>query len=169
MLLAPARLADRRARRPKRSATSSRSTTPVEAFHLHRQTQAQRARTLGSLLVPLDEAYGIPLRRAPDVRQACSEAYGAAAGPSLMSLRALLGLIGAHEWRTKGIEIKALGARIYPHYGVFAPIRQEYVDLVATAPFPASVSQDSVAFDIGTGTAVLAAVLVRRGIRRVLA
>jgi SAM-dependent methyltransferase len=169
MLLALARRADARSRRPKKAPPGSDPLSPAEAFHLHRQSQAQRARTLGSLLVPLDAAYGIPLRRAPDVRQACSEAYGAAAGPSLLSLRALLGLIGAHEWRTKGIEIKAIGGRIYPHYGVFAPIRREYVELVAAAPLPASLSEGSVAFDIGTGTGVLAAVLARRGVGSVLA
>ena len=76
-------------------------------------------------------------------------------------------MIGAHEWRTSGIEIAAAGGRIHPHYGVFAPIRSEYVDLVATAPLPGSSC--SVAFDIGTGTGVLAAVLARRGIRRVVA
>ena len=89
--------------------------------------------------------------------------------PSVASLRELLGLIGAHEWRTKGIEIAAIGGRIHPHYGVFAPIRREYVDLVAAAPLPALRSSSSVAFDIGTGTGVLAAVLARRGIRRVVA
>ena len=92
-----------------------------------------------------------------------------AEGPSVASLRALLGLIGAHEWRTKGIEIAAIGGRIHPHYGVFAPIRREYVDLVATAPLPALRSLSSLAFDIGTGTGVLAAVLARRGLRRVVA
>jgi len=109
------------------------------------------------------------MRRAPDIRQACAEAYGPGGGPSIASLRALLGLIGAHEWRTKGIEIAAVGGRIHPHYGVFAPIRCEYVDLVATAPLPALRSASSLAFDIGTGTGVLAAVLSRRGIVRVVA
>jgi methylase of polypeptide subunit release factors len=81
----------------------------------------------------------------------------------------LLGLIGAHEWRTRGIEIAAIGGRIHPHYGVFAPIRSEYVDLVATVPLPALLSSSSLAFDIGTGTGVLAVVLARRGVRRVVA
>jgi methylase of polypeptide subunit release factors len=124
---------------------------------------------LGALLVPLDEDYGIPLRRAPDIRQACTEAYGPGEEPSIASLRTLLGVIGAHEWRSKGIEIAAVGGRIHPHYGVFAPIRREYVDLVAEAPLPALTSSSSIAFDIGTGTGVLAAVLARRGIRRVVA
>jgi SAM-dependent methyltransferase len=169
MLLALASRADRQPRKPKKSAASSMPTSPAEAFHLHRQARSQRARTLGALLVPLDEDYGIPLRRAPDIRQACAEAYGPPEGPSVASLQALLGLIGAHEWRIKGIEIAALGGRIHPHYGVFAPIRGEYVDLVATAPLAALRSSSSVAFDIGTGTGVLAAVLARRGIMRVIA
>jgi SAM-dependent methyltransferase len=169
MLLALARRADRQPRKPKKLAASSMSTAPAEAFHRHRQARSQRARTLGMLLVPLDEDYGIPLRRAPDVRQACAEAYGPGEGPSVTSLRSLLGIIGAHEWRTKGIEIAAIGGRIHPHYGVFAPIRREYVDLVATAPLPGFRSSSSVAFDIGTGTGVLAAVLARRGVRRVIA
>ncbi len=138
-----------------------------EAFHLHRQAQAQRARTLGMLLVPFDADYRIPLRRAPDVREACEEAYGAAAGAFVASLRELQGLVGAHEWRKKGVMIPALGAHIHPHYGVFSPVRGEYVDLVAQAPLPAGASE--LAFDIGTGTAVLAAVLAQRGVRRVVA
>jgi SAM-dependent methyltransferase len=170
LLLALASRADRQPRKQeKTSAASSMPASPIEAFHLYRQARSQRARTLGALLMPLDEDYGIPLRRAPDIRQACVEAYGPAEGPSVASLRALLGLIGAHEWRIKGIEIGAIGGRIHPHYGVFAPIRSEYVDLVATAPLPASRSLPSVAFDIGTGTGVLAAVLARRGFMRVVA
>jgi methylase of polypeptide subunit release factors len=97
------------------------------------------------------------------------EAYGPGAEASVVSLRELLGLIGAHEWRSKGIVIPAIGGRIHPHYGVFAPIRSEYVELVATASLPATVPSVDVAFDIGTGTGVLAAVLARRGIRQVIA
>ena len=69
----------------------------------------------------------------------------------------------------KGIDIPAAGGRIHPHYGVFAPVRREYVDLVAKAPLPAATAATSVAFDIGTGTGVLAAVLARRGLARVIA
>jgi methylase of polypeptide subunit release factors len=117
------------------------------------------------LLLPFEDGYRIPLRRAPDVQQACAEAYGPADGPFVTSLRELLGLIGAHEWRKKGVAIPALGDRIHPHYGVFSPVRGEYVDLVAQAPLPSH----ALAFDIGTGTGVLAAVLARRGVARVVA
>lgn len=140
--------------------------TPTEAFHLHRQAQSQRARTLAMLLIPFDADYSIPLRRAPDVKLACNEAYGRGEEPFIASLRELLGLIGAHEWRRTGVEIPALGARIHPHYGVFSPVRGEYVQLVADTPLPAGVS---LAFDIGVGTGVLSAVLARRGVARVIA
>ena len=143
--------------------------SPADVFNLERQARSQRARTLGMLLMPLDADYAIPLRRAPDMRQACMEAYGPGQDASVVSLRELLGVVGAHEWRRKGIELPAIGGRIHPHYGVFAPIRSEYVDLVANAPLPAAAKSSSVAFDIGTGTGVLAAVLARRGIQRVVA
>ncbi|MGW8401302.1 methyltransferase [Streptomyces lydicus] len=175
LLTAMARRIDRRPRKtPPADVT--------QAFHVHRAAQNHRARILGMVLVPLDAAYGVPLHRAPDVREACTRAYGpaepaaeggadtvedsAAATDSLVSLRELLALIGANEWRRKGVEIPALGGdRIHPHYGVFSPARGEYVDLVAEAPLP---SQE-LAFDIGTGTGVLAAVLARRGVRRIVA
>jgi SAM-dependent methyltransferase len=119
------------------------------------------------LLIPLADDYSVPLKRAPDLRQACIEAYGPGQERSVTSLRELLGLIGAHEWRKKGIEIPALGGRVHPHYGVFAPVRNEYVGLVATVPLPGPDSLP--AFDIGTGTGVLAAVLARRGVARIVA
>jgi methylase of polypeptide subunit release factors len=151
-------------RKPRKSPQATAAA--AEAFHLYRQAQLQRARTLGMLLLPFDDDYRIPLRRAPDVAEACIEAWGPATGPFVASLRELLGLIGAHEWRKKGVDVPALCARIHPHYGVFAPVRGEYVDLVAKATFPAGCT---LAFDIGTGTGVLAAVLARRGVERIVA
>lgn len=144
--------------------------TPSEVFHLHRQAQAQRARVLASVLIPLEGDYSIALRRAPDWREACTQAWGPATGERCVAtLRELLGLVGAYEWRKKGVEVPALGAaprnRIHPHYGVFSPVRGEYVDLVASTPLPSQ----ALAFDIGVGTGVLSAVLVRRGVQRVVA
>ncbi|MDO8311877.1 MAG: class I SAM-dependent methyltransferase [Sideroxyarcus sp.] len=158
----------RRADEPPRKA-KPKPVSPKEAFNLHRQAQSQRARTLGMLLLPFEADHSVPLRRAPDVRAACTEAYGAGTEPYIASLRGLQGLIGAYEWRKNGVEIPALGARIHPHYGVFAPIRGEYIGLVNDAPLPASVKSKSVAFDIGTGTGVLSAVLARRGIQHTVA
>ncbi|MFD9909560.1 methyltransferase [Streptomyces sp. NPDC059063] len=140
--------------------------TPAETFHRHRQSRGHRARVLGMLLVVLEDDHGLALRRAPDVREACTAAYGPPTGRTAVSLRELLGVIGAHEWRRKGVPIAALDGRIHPHYGVFSPVRGEYVDLVAQAPLPAVAGP---AFDLGTGTGVLAAVLARRGVGRVVA
>jgi SAM-dependent methyltransferase len=167
LLQAMARRVDKKPGKSRPPPTPAASS--AEAFHLYRQAQSQRARTLGMLLLPLSADFGIPLRRAPDVRLACLEAYGpgeAGDGDAVVSLRELLGLIGAHEWRKKGVDVPVLRGRIHPHYGVFAPVRGEYVDLVAKAPLPVPVP--TLAFDIGTGTGVLAAVLARRGVERVV-
>ena len=164
LLQALSRRLERKPRRADRKAPKP-IPSPTEAFHLHRQSQAQRARILGMLLVPLGSDFSVPLRRAPDVQQACIEAYGPAAQASVVSLRELLGLIGAHEWRKKGVPISVLEDRIHPHYGVFSPVRGEYVTLIAEAPLPSL----ELAFDIGTGTGVLAAILARRGVARVVA
>ncbi|WP_244815006.1 class I SAM-dependent methyltransferase [Caballeronia sp. Lep1P3] len=164
LLQAMARRIDNKPRKAKKPA-AEQPASPVDAFNMHRLAQSQRARTLAMLVLPLDEQYVIPLRRAPNVREACEEAYGPPQEASVVSLREVLGLIGAHEWRKKGVEIKAAGGRIHPYYGVFSPVRGEYVDLVANQPLPSS----ALAFDIGAGTGVLAAVLARRGVQRVVA
>ncbi|HTH94999.1 MAG TPA: class I SAM-dependent methyltransferase [Rhodocyclaceae bacterium] len=153
----------RRADQKKKKSDNTKSIT--ETFHLHRQAQLQRARTLGMLLIPVDAGHRIPLRRAPDVMQACREAYAHDDGAYVVSLRELQGLIGAHEWRKNGVRIPALSAEIQPHYGVFSPIRGEYLDLIAAAPLPSTER----AFDIGTGTAVIAALLAKRGVKQVIA
>lgn len=163
LLQALARRVDRpphKSKKPVRTANS-----PAEAFNQHRQGQSLRARVLGMLLIPLNADYTIPLRRAPDAHNACTEAYGPATGPAVISLRELQGLIGAHEWRKKGISITALNDRIHPHYGVFSPLRGEYLDLILQAPLPST----RLAFDIGTGTGVLAAVLAQRGVQQIIA
>lgn len=157
LLQALARRLDRKKNKP--------ASSPLNAFNQHRQTQSQRARTLGMLLLQFEDDYRMDLRRAPNVSQACIEAYGVADGPFVTSLRELLGIIGAHEWCKKGIDIPATDGRIHPHYGVFAPIRAEYLQLVNDTPLPAT----TLAFDIGTGTGVLAAILARRGVQKIIA
>ncbi|MEU2270929.1 methyltransferase [Streptomyces olindensis] len=141
--------------------------TPAEVFHAQRRFRSHRARVLGKLIVLLED-HALALRRAPDVRRACDEAYGPADGPVAVALTELLGVVGARQWRERGVHVPALGARIHPHYGVFAPTRGEYVDLVARAPLPCGGAVRT-AFDLGTGTGVLAAVLAQRGVRRVVA
>ena len=154
-------------RRIERSGQRRRPAGDItQVFHHRRMAQAQRARLLGMLLIPLEPGYHLSLRRAPDVTLACREAWGEDdMQASVVSMRELLGIIGAHQWRLKGVPVPALGACIHPHYGVFSPVRGEYVDLVAKAPLPST----DLAFDLGTGTGVLAAVLARRGVAQVVA
>jgi methylase of polypeptide subunit release factors len=149
----------------KKKKHRSRPAPSDSLFNLHRLAQSQRARLLNSVLIPIDSNYAIPLRRAPDVKQACQAVFGPVHESSLISLRALQGIIGAFEWRKKGIAIPALAQNIHVHYGVYSPIRGEYIDLVAHAPLPPA----EVAFDIGTGSGVLAAILAQRGVPKVVA
>ena len=184
LLQALARRVDRPSRKSAKAAKATKAAAEAklglatesampDAFHRHRLSQSQRARALGMVLIPFDQGHSVPLRRAPDVKQACAEAYGDAERPYVTSLRELLGIVGAHEWRKKGVPIAVSEGletfRIHPHYGVFAPVRTDYAPLLAQAPLPAALNAEPLAFDVGTGTGVLAVILAKRGIARVIA
>lgn len=135
-------------------------------FHRHRQQQSQRAQLLNQILIELEEQDGIALRRAPDVRAACQAAMGRITEAELIPLRALQGYVGAYEWQKKGVDVAGLPARIHVPHGVFSPLRGEYLELVRHAELPAKRRR---AFDIGTGSGVLAAILALRGMDQVVA
>ena len=137
------------------------------AFHRHRMQQAQQSRLLNMLAVEIGAGFTLDLPRAPDVRAALHDVYGQANdAPFLLPLNQLLGFIGAHEWHKKGVDIPALGGKIHVPFGVFSPLRGEYLDLLMQAPLPESCRH---AFDIGTGSGVLAALLTRRGVPHITA
>ena len=163
--------ANKEANKPAKSAKStdeaSASSKDIpNLFHQQRQVQSQRSRLLSRLLLELDAGYVSQLRRAPDVSAACTAAFGELNESCLISFRDLQGALGAAGWRVKGVAIENLGLSIFPHYGVFAPTRHEYVQLLLDAPLPASYD---VAFDIGTGTGLLAIILAQRGVKQVIA
>lgn len=161
LMQALSRRIDRPRKKPKKTGS-----TMLEAFHLHRQSQSQKARILGMLVIELSVGYNINLRRAPDVKAACEHAYGKSTQSIVVSLREILGLVGAYEWSKNGVDINVINNKIYPSYGVFSPIRGEYLDLVDVTPLPRPCN---LAFDIGTGTGVLAAILANRGVTKIVA
>ena len=144
--------------------------TMLEAFHQHRARQIGRANITNKVLIELK--YGVcDLPRAPDVKAAVrgalivDERTDKVPARLVLSLRELLGMVGAHEWRKKGVQIPALNASIHAYYGVYSPVRGEYLDLIDQT----ALNSPQVAWDIGTGTGVIAAILVARGVKHVLA
>ncbi|UOP05143.1 methyltransferase [Conchiformibius kuhniae] len=140
---------------------------PQTAFHKHRLAQSQHSRTANMLLVIIGAGFTLDLPRAPDVSAALADVYGTPnREPFLLPLKQLLGFIGAHQWHLKGVDVPALDGRIHVPFGVFSPVRGEYVGLLRDAPLPPVCET---AFDIGTGSGVLAVLLAQRGFRRVVA
>ena len=174
LLQALVRRVDKPPKKSKRvnKLNQEKTKSPLDTFNLHRLAQSQRARILGMLLIQVNADHSISLRRAPDVQQACLDVYKEQAGSYVISLRELLGVISAHEWRKNGVPILARGDEpicVYPHYGVFSPVRGEYIELVCNASWPKAVSTNSLAFDIGAGTGALSVVLAMRDIQKIIA
>lgn len=135
-----------------------------QAFHQWRMRQAQRARMLGALLVEVDAQWLIQARRAPDLSQAMQSAFPEWHRdlPGLISLRDLQGIVGAWEWRKNGLILPQLeSVRLIPHWGVFAPQRHEYLDLLMQAELPSTCLR---ALDFGCGSGILSILLGRRGV-----
>jgi methylase of polypeptide subunit release factors len=169
----PSKKSKRAGKRVNKSADVTTKKTPLDSFNQHRLIQSQRARILGMLLIQCNADHSIALRRAPNVTQACFEAYGSVNESYVISLRELLGVISAHEWRKNGLPILANSDGepifVHPHYGVFSPVRGEYIELVCNAPLPKQLNEDSTAFDIGVGTGVLSIILAMRDVQKIIA
>jgi methylase of polypeptide subunit release factors len=139
-----------------------------ELFLEERRRHRLEHETLSRLALPIEAGEAGPrvaLRNAPEVATALTEALGEPiALPGALPLRDLLGMVGAHEWRSKGVEVPALGAHLRTRWGVFAPVRGEHVELTAEAVKRWPVDGKR-ALDVGTGTGVLALLLARGGAR----
>jgi len=137
-----------------------------ERFHRIRLARAQAARTLGQLIVLVEPGYQLKLRRAPAIDEACESAYDLSNQSFALPLTELIGVLSAYQWQKKGVPVESLSAYIFPQHGVFSPTRQEYLTLIKQAPLPKPCPK---AFDIGTGTGVIAALLVNQGVAHVVA
>jgi len=135
-------------------------------FRAERASKRLEHELLGRLAVPLGPGWTSPLRRAPDLAGPLQSAFGPGpGGAAAMPLREVLGAVGAHQWYVRGVPVPALGGAVHPAYGVFAPVRGEYVELVAQAIARSGSLAGRTAFDVGTGTGVLALLLARAGAR----
>jgi len=146
-----------------------RGTDVRAAFAAERETRRLESTVLARLAVPVGPGWSSSLARAPPLDAPLRAAFGTAPDvPSLMPLREILGAIGAWEWFRRGVPLPQLGGSVHPWYGVFAPVRSEYVSLfaqtLAARAGPLGLAGQA-AFDLGTGTGVLAVLLARAGAR----
>jgi methylase of polypeptide subunit release factors len=136
-----------------------------KSFAAERASRQLEHETLGRIVVALDRDFRLLLRRAPDVALACRQVWGAATHErTVVALKTLLGMLGAAEWRRKGLEVPGLKGRLTPHWGVYVPTRTDYLGLLEHL----DVEGRSV-IDLGTGTGVLGLMLLQRGATRVTA
>jgi len=77
-------------------------------------------------------------------------------------------LANASRRYDEGVHMAVLGRRIHPFYGTYAPTRTTHLELFATWLAGYDGPRDS-AVDVGTGCGVLALMLVKAGVGRVLA
>jgi hypothetical protein len=139
---------------------------PLEAFRAERRARQLEHDVLSHLVVQLDRDYKLSLARAPDLAQACRWTWGEpTADTTLVPLKQLLGMLGAAEWRRKGLTVPGLAGLLHPHYGVYLPTRTDYVELLLRLP---DVKGKRV-FDVGTGTGVLSFLLLQHGAQSVQA
>lgn len=134
--------------------------TILEQWKRQRESIRSQTRRLNRLLIKVEDHSLVALRRAPDVthllKKSSSESSYA------MSLRELLGRIGSHEWEKQGVcLLQLMGRTLHPHFGVFSPTRHEYLDLILAQQ--AGGAGNKTVMDVGTGTGVIAALMLLNG------
>jgi 2-polyprenyl-3-methyl-5-hydroxy-6-metoxy-1,4-benzoquinol methylase len=140
--------------------------SPLEAFRAERRARQLEHETLSRIVVALDRDYRLSLARAPEVARACRQVWGEPrTDTTVVPLKQLLGMLGAAEWRRKGLAVPGLTGLLHPYYGVYLPTRTDYAELLLPLP---QVKGKRV-FDVGTGTGVLSFLLLQSGAASVVA
>ena len=138
----------------------AKARSPLEAFRAERRARQLEHETLSRIVVSLDREYKLGLARAPDTSLACLQVWGEpTTDTTVVPLKQLLGMLGAAEWRRKGLAVPGLTGLLHPHYGVYLPTRTDYVELLLSL----TEVKGKRVFDIGTGTGVLSFILLQRG------
>ncbi len=144
----------------RRLAKPPPSASLAQAFRNERHQRNREHMTLSQVLVVLEPGYRSTLRRAPETTTACQEVWGADENRStLVSLKTLVGMLGASQWRKTGMLVPPLKGRLTPHYGVYLPTRFEYVELLGQK----SEVKGKTVIEVGTGTGVLSLLLLQKG------
>ena len=141
--------------------------TIKKRFLAFKMFQTKRAVVLSKFAVLVSPEHSMAhLSRAPNISMALKAAFNNEGASYIVPLREVLGAIGSWEWRKEGVKIPILENSLHPHYGVFCPtVRNDYIKLISTVTISPKAK---LAYDIGVGSGVLSAILIRRGIKEVV-
>lgn len=154
---------------------SAKKGAPATTFLDMRGMREQQAIFSARFLLHFAEGFELSgVRAAPDLTRECAFAFGSNTPPTpfLFPLKELLGVVGGYQWYRRGLPVPQLdGFPLRTHFSVFPP-GPAYLQLVQAALGRLSDSgklRGALALDVGTGSGVLAALLLRAGAERVVA
>ena len=170
MLARPCNAAPRPNRRKAaaRAAAKIAASTPEEVFHLHRQAQSQRSRTLSALVIQVEGDYSIRCA-APRLENAMAEAWGPASSAAQCVVARAAGRGRRARMAQKGVEIAALGDAPCTAFTRTTASSRRCAVNTSTWWRNAAAAPRSWRLTSARAPACFAAVLARRGVRRVVA
>lgn len=126
-------------------------------LNLYRQAVGARRTVLSRLLLPMSQTHVFHGTNAPvALTNACNSAFGKVESRYHLPFGVSAAVIGAYEHFARGIQVGEFLVR--PVFGVFAPSRPVYCDMLSRA---LGGQKGRWALDVGTGTGALALILSR--------